>query len=590
MSTSHLRRGKRSPGHDGLATLLVRASASVSDPTLGQLRSLHRLDALRHRLTTGRFQLAVLGQFKRGKSTLLNALIGARVLPTAVVPLTAIPTYVEAGSTPRVRSIFVSGATEDVNAEHAEELATALGHLVTEDGNPNNILGLTRVEVSLPDALIDRGVVLIDTPGVGSTFRHNTEKAEAVLPECDAALFVVSPDPPITEVEIDYLARIQVTVARLIIVLNKIDTVDLQDLDAAVAFLRRVLAEKAGIDQAVPIFLISARAALQAKILGDEVALASSRLPELEAYLNDFLARDKRTALEHAVVLKATVIIDELLMETEIRLHALRLPMDDLNNRIATFDTAMHGFDNERRVAQDLLAGDRLRMLESIETDAEGLRVRARVALEAKLDGALAGSVDAGTARNAILVVVPEFFDAELRRMGTSFRERLTALLDVHRQRMIGLIELVQRTAADLMAIALRAAGEADAFDFRHEPYWVLSGQTETLGPCPAGAFDRFLPASVRKARIRSRLLAEIDSIVQRNVENLRWATRQNVEDTFRRFGNALEEALTNNIEATRGVMVFSRDRRLDQADRVEAEIQAVERSLASLMAIQTAL
>jgi hypothetical protein len=156
-------------------------------------------------------------------------MLGTSVLPTAVVPLTAIPTFVEAGAAPCVRSIFASGTTEEVTAELPEELAGSLAKLVSEEANPNNTLGLARVEVLLPVALLDRGVVLIDTPGVGSTLIHNTEKAEAILPECDAALFVVSPDPPITEAEISYLTRIKVTVARLIIVLNKIDSVEPED-------------------------------------------------------------------------------------------------------------------------------------------------------------------------------------------------------------------------------------------------------------------------------------------------------------------------------------------------------------------------
>jgi GTPase SAR1 family protein len=439
-----------------VGSLLTNATASVIDPAPSQLRSIQQLDLLRQRLETERFQLAVLGQFKRGKSTLLNALIGISVLPTAVVPLTAIPTFVEAGAVPCVRSIFVSGAREEFSAEQPEQLADPLAQLVTEEANPNNRLGLARVEVSLPVPLLESGVVLIDTPGVGSTFTHNTERAEAVLPDCDAALFVVSPDPPITDVEINYLARIQATVARLIIVLNKIDSVEPQDLTKTVAFLRQVLVEKAAVDRTAPLFLVSARTALRAKLGGDKTALSSSGLPELDAYLGDFLAREKRSTLEAAVALKANSIIDQLLMETEIRLQALRLPMEDLSRRIAKFDLVLAQFDDKRRVLGDLLAGDRERMLEQIEKDAEELRLRARIALEAELERALGRDDGADAARDAISPMVHRFFEAELGRMGNSFQERLTAILDVHRQRMNELVEFVRQTATNLMSVALR--------------------------------------------------------------------------------------------------------------------------------------
>jgi hypothetical protein len=411
-----------------------------------------------------------------------------------------------------------------------------------------------------------------------------------VLPECDAALFVVSPDPPITEVEINYLRRIQATVARLIIVLNKIDTVDPQDLAATVAFLRRVLAENAIIDEEVPVFLISARDALRAKMLVDDVGLATSRLPELEAYLGDFLARDKRAALESAVALKAITIIDQLLAETEIRLQALRLPMEDLNQRIESFDKALDRFNGERRVARDLLAGDRQRALEKIEVNAKELRRRARVALEAELDRTLARDGDVDAARNAILALVPVFFDAELDRMAASFSQHLTDVLEVHQERISDLVDFVRQTAADLMNVTLRDADHAKASEFRHEPYWVLSSRPETLLPIALGTFDRFHPKSIRKESIRMRLLIEIDTTVRRNVENLRWATRQNVEDALRRFGVALGDVLEDNLEATRGVLLVARDRRLNQADRVGTELAAIDASAVSLLKMQVVL
>src|SRR5437867_8406368 len=72
--------------------LLDEAPAIVHSPSASQAKILERLNALRERLATERFQLAVLGQFKRGKSTVLNALLGQSVLPIGVVAVTAIPT------------------------------------------------------------------------------------------------------------------------------------------------------------------------------------------------------------------------------------------------------------------------------------------------------------------------------------------------------------------------------------------------------------------------------------------------------------------------------------------------------------------
>ena len=257
-----------------LPRILTDAVACVASPSASQAKILTRLDSLRERLTTERFQLAVLGQFKRGKTTVLNALLGQSVLPIGVVPVTAIPTFLEPAATSRIRVTYASGKVEAFEPKSTEALRETLTTFVTEEANPRNVLNVARVDVFLPAELLEYGVVLIDTPGVGSTHRHQTAAADAILPECDAALLVVSADPPITEVEIEYLARIRQTVARLIVVLNKIDVIEPHEREKASSFLRKALVDHAGVDPFTPIFSVSARDALRAKESGDAEAFA----------------------------------------------------------------------------------------------------------------------------------------------------------------------------------------------------------------------------------------------------------------------------------------------------------------------------
>ena len=107
--------------------------------------------------------------------------------------------------------------------------------------------------------------MLIDTPGIGSTFRHNTEATLNFLPQCDAALFLVSADPPITEVEVDFLKEVRAKVVRLFFLVNKVDYLSDNERDEAVGFLRHVLRDQVGIDGQVPIFSVSARMGLKAR-------------------------------------------------------------------------------------------------------------------------------------------------------------------------------------------------------------------------------------------------------------------------------------------------------------------------------------
>jgi hypothetical protein len=170
-----------------LAEALTRAISSVPNPSEAQAEILARLSALRSRFDEGLLRVAVLGQFKRGKSTLLNALLGAPLLPTGVTPVTALATFISAGDSTRLRIAF-RGGKEPIVTDVAPEIPAVLERYVSESRNPHNRLGVESVAVEVRSDFLDEGIVLIDTPGVGSTFLHNTRAAEAVLAECDAAL------------------------------------------------------------------------------------------------------------------------------------------------------------------------------------------------------------------------------------------------------------------------------------------------------------------------------------------------------------------------------------------------------------------
>jgi hypothetical protein len=155
---------------------MVSATRQNSLPGTRARPAAATLSNLRNRLASGRLNLAIMGQFKRGKSTLLNALVGEELLPTSVVPLTAVPTFVRFGDALSLRVSYTDGRPAEQRRSGAlEELRDALTGLVTEAGNPQNHLGVAQVEILLPSPLLAHGVELIDTPWIGSTLRHNTE-------------------------------------------------------------------------------------------------------------------------------------------------------------------------------------------------------------------------------------------------------------------------------------------------------------------------------------------------------------------------------------------------------------------------------
>ena len=236
------------------------------------------------RLAEDRFNLAVVGQFKRGKSSLMNAIIGQDLLPTGLLPLTSAITTLCYGPQPRALLKRKGWSFEQ------EIQIRELANYVTERGNPGNEKGLVEARVELPVSFLRRGLHFIDTPGVGSARQENTATTLAFLPEADAVIFVTSVEAPLTETEQSFLRDIRAHVRKLFVVVNKIDLLAPNERDQVLDYIRDGVAQVLETEN-VRLFPLSARLGLAAKLGTD--GETPSGLPEFEAALTTFLAEEK---------------------------------------------------------------------------------------------------------------------------------------------------------------------------------------------------------------------------------------------------------------------------------------------------------
>jgi GTP-binding protein EngB required for normal cell division len=273
--------------------VLAGLAAALSDvPAVRKQQDLAaQLISLAARLRSGNLNVAVLGEFKRGKSSLINALLGEAILPVGVVPLTSVITLIQYGRAPKVDVHLVDGK---VLAVPKEQLAA----FATEVGNPDNIKGVQRIEIALPAKLLVQGVRLIDTPGVGSVVVHNTATTEAFLGEIDAGIVVLAADQPASQAEMAFLTDVETYIPRLLFVLNKADRLTECELSDSIDFTSRALAGRSG--QPLLIFPTSATIALDAVQRGDAELLEKSGLPTLERTLLRLMTTDRQAVLAEA--------------------------------------------------------------------------------------------------------------------------------------------------------------------------------------------------------------------------------------------------------------------------------------------------
>src|SRR5664280_1931647 len=273
---------------------------------------------LQERWAQARLRVLLVGEAKRGKSTVGNAILRRQVLPAGVVPLTAVATTVRAGTPERIEVHHEDGRV-------ATAPVADIARYVTETGNPGNERGVDHVVVHLDSALPHPCMELVDTPGVGSVHQHNTVTAETAMRTMDVAVFVLTMDPPISAAEYDLLSRVRGLSARTYVVLNKVDQLDPADRVDAERFTRRVVADALTSDPAeVAVFAVSARAAVRATAASDDVGWQASGMAAFTSTLREHLDSSWQDDLSVSIAGAARRLVAELLDEAALARRARR--------------------------------------------------------------------------------------------------------------------------------------------------------------------------------------------------------------------------------------------------------------------------
>ena len=319
---------------------------------------------LREKIRSNAFNLVVVGQFKRGKTSLINALLGADILPVAVVPLTSIVTIITWGEALRIKVYFNNGKIAEIKSE-------SLVEYVTEKGNPKNAKDVREVILTYPSLYLKDGVRLIDTPGVGSIYQHNTDVAYQYLPKSDAVLFLLSVDQPMSKAELDFLSDVKEYSNKIFFVLNKADYLRENDLKEAIEFTKNGLKE--AMSPEVKLFPISARLALEGAAVKDGEQMEKSMLPLFSKELHRFLMEEKGNVLIFSVTNNLLRSISQAKLELELELKSLISPLEELKKKVRAFEIKKGEIEQVKRDFEILLEGEVSRLVKvGLEDDLQG--------------------------------------------------------------------------------------------------------------------------------------------------------------------------------------------------------------------------
>ena len=546
------------------------AAALNSLASLGTERDREQILALLDRLEAARLRVLVVGEAKRGKSTLINALLGGDVLPSGVTPLTAVATTVRHGDDSRIEVAFLDGHVE-------KHPLTALADFVTEVRNPRNKRLVAGVTVYLDAPVLAGGVELVDTPGTGSVFQWDTQAAHEALQTMDAAVFVLTADPPVSASERDLLGRVAELSVTTFAVLNKADHLDEAGLAEASEFTRQVLAEAGHPGTAYP---MSARAALR----GGDAGFTA-----FETDFTAYLSSRREADLRASAIAQARRVAGSLLDEVTLTRRAAEMRVGEAADRVERFSARLAEVAVHSRDAVAVVDAESAWMLSALydaaDEDAPQLSREIGGQLDALFDGELRTAAP-----------------AEIERRG---RERLTALTLAaaqtwrqQRREAIeqGLAQVDARLATDLKAeldVLRDSAAKLLGLDLAvPEPEGRLAesrrfffitaedvGQTELL----AGAVRRRLPGEFGRRAAKEHLRRTAPDLVNRQIGRARGDLQYRLGEAKRALVRVVEQRYADGTDRIRSALEAAaglREASADQAAANERELAEREAAL----------
>lgn len=290
------------------------------------------------------FEVAIVGEFKRGKSTLINALLGQEVLPADVLPATATLNRVTYSDTPYVEVEYKTGEKENVDINRLADYVTKLSY-----ESEKRAESVKQATVHYATDFCRNNVDIIDTPGLNDD-EQMTNVTLSILPEIDAAVFVISANSPFSQFEKEFLEKKMLTsdLGRIIFAVNCFGTFSKEDEDRIVETVEKrigsyvmekaktvmgedskefaVYKRKIGKPKVIGVY---AKKALLAKQAKNEEMLKESNFPTFEAALERMLTQERGSITLQILATKIISSGSEIINSIVLRENSLMMETDE---------------------------------------------------------------------------------------------------------------------------------------------------------------------------------------------------------------------------------------------------------------------
>ncbi len=535
---------------------------------------------VREQLISNHFNLVILGQFKRGKTTLINSLVGNAILPSSVVPLTSIVTILKFGEKIKCNLFMNDNSEKDIHIE-------VLHDYVTESGNPKNIRGVKCACIEYPLPLLEKGMQLVDTPGIGSTFLHNTETTYEFLDQLDAAIFLMSADVPISQVEKELLETIKDSTQKIFFVLNKVDNLASDEITEISTYNKNVLNEMGFTVQ--EIWPISARKALEAKKSKVENLLLQSGLVDLENALGNFLSSEKGKIVLNTTISKVKRFILQRLSQIAIESKTLTASEEELENRINTFHKLDANLKRDKEDIAYLIKGETIKLNKRVEEMLLSFQDKETSRIRECLHGFYSNNHDTNPTtlreemQKAIKAEIVKEFDIFKEDVEKVISESIQENFNRFTKRSNDILIEFKTASEQLFEVSMQQAGlSIDLAEDKRFFYMVQDGTSITEEEVKS-ILRTFMPKSISRKMVLKEMIDLVASEVGRNCGRTRSSLATRIGNTFSQYSREISNLGNELIESIELAIQKGKDIRRDSAGSIQNELATLSNTSGKL-------
>lgn len=304
-----------------------------------------QLQTLKKDIENDFFTVVVLGEFKRGKSTFVNALLGTKLLPMDVLPETATINAIMYSEKPRLSVLYRDGKeiSGEVSYDYMKQFSAG------SDGS--TLKNISYIKIGYPCELLENRIVLVDTPGVSDLNEQRSEITYRFVPKSNAILFLLDANSPLKGTEKDFIEEklLPLGIENILFLLNKYDSVDEEEeenfLDDVKKRLLRAfnITERDAAKKNIMVYPLSAKQALQGIERNNRKLIKASGLDAVVDKLRTMLFRgnieqSKIESYKRRFKITASLLARELADEKAMKYASI----DELEKAVYTLNQLLN--------------------------------------------------------------------------------------------------------------------------------------------------------------------------------------------------------------------------------------------------------